>query len=59
MGKEGNPENTISTKFLTLEAPVLTHSPRSVPNLACKCGPMVYSSMPYFIVIGIYYYIGL
>jgi len=31
--------------------------PQSGPNLAFTCGPMVYSSMPNFIVIGICYFI--
>ena len=32
------------------------HPSRSGPNLACKCGQMVYLSTPNFIVMSIHYY---
>jgi len=50
-------ENRDFYPILTLGAPVPSPQPRSGPNLARMCRPMVYSSMPDFIVIGVYYYI--
>ena len=40
-------------KFSSLEASVRNIPSQSGPNLACKCKPTAYSSMPNFIVIGI------
>ena len=54
------PENCRKPQILPnvsiLGAPVPAVHPRSGANLASKCGPMVFASMPNFIVIGIYYY---
>jgi len=45
------------TKFSKVATPVSTLSLQSWPNLARKYGPMVYTSVPNFIMLSIYCYI--
>ena len=58
-GREGKPEKlpktTIKKKQIFKFMVSCTHPLPDRPNLACKRGPMVYSSVPNFIVIGVMY----
>ena len=59
--EKGSPEKLPKPRFFnqifTSGAAVPSLPPQSGPNLARKCGPTVYSSMPKFILSDIYCYI--
>ena len=56
--KGGKPQNAENCNFYQIFyfGGSCAHPTQSGPNLALNCGPLLYASMPNFIMIGIYYY---